>query len=55
MGSEQVHAVDVLLTVRQRLEAQHAHAELLRLSRMSSDELQVLVDREVQYPVGVST
>lgn len=28
------------------------HTELLRLSRMSSDELRI--DREIQYPEGVS-
>lgn len=43
-----LHAVDVLLIVRERLEAAGAHRELLRLSRMSSDELRILVDREVQ-------
>lgn len=30
------------------------HTELLRLSRMSSDELRILVDREIRYPEGVS-
>lgn len=48
------HAVDVLMQVRERLETAGAHAELLRLSRMSSDELRILVDREIQYPEGVS-
>lgn len=47
MTDTELHAVDVLLLVRQRLEQAGAHHELLRLSRMSSDELRILVDREV--------
>lgn len=46
-----LHAVDVLLQVRHRLEAAGAHRELLRLARMSGDELRILIDREIQHPM----
>jgi hypothetical protein len=44
---EQLHAVDVITRVRERLEAQGADAELFRLRRFSSDELQILVRLEL--------
>lgn len=47
-GDVDLHAVDVLLVVRQRLEAAGAHCELLRMARMSSDELRILVEQEVR-------
>ena len=45
--SEALHAVDVITRVRERLEAEGGDAELFRLRRFSSDELQILVRLEL--------